>query len=539
MHKGLTPQPPQIPQPILLPIVPVVRYINTSISSNHSNNNNNKASNSTNSIISTSISKTSTRSISINNQVVIHKKEKSGYQLHGNADDDEDLRTFDLNDHNYRFKFGTDMPSTVDLKAAIESCDVLCRFALHYTNQVNAVHDDGRGSSALDPEMRANLQKIRSMNMTMLLGLQNINKTNEKSGQAEESERFSQQDREERETSPLRFGPGPPPHDMVHELAKVATSIFQLAIRIKAWVGMTPEERELDEDINTIRGKRCLLMDSTLAASTVDQNGNVQKDWTIVPAASSISKSFYERQRELEQQRAANSSTSGPKQGHQPQVQSKHDPPHPGSSDRDRSRASVDQDGSSIRRTSSSSSLMSLSMQHTHNPNVTIPSSYSPDSALSGSMFDQGNLNGQRRIEGESRTPKDSDVPYQKYRKRAKRTQPPGRYYAKLLKRQGEQAQGPTNIKSRVAAARAQLQGITFPLRRRNGSQATEESAHESGSTTEAVIETKSEPISDSVPGSVSGSGTSSELPENSSLQPSSTQPTVPAPLEPLNREQE
>lgn len=459
------------------------------------------------------------------------------------------------------------MPSTVDLKAAIESCDVLCRFALHYTNQVNAVHDDGRGSSALDPEMRANLQKIRSMNMTMLLGLQNINKTNEKSGQAEESERFSQQDREERETSPLRFGPGPPPHDMVHELAKVATSIFQLAIRIKAWVGMTPEERELDEDINTIRGKRCLLMDSTLAASTVDQNGNVQKDWTIVPAASSISKSFYERQRELEQQRAANSSTSGPKQGHQPQVQSKHDPPHPGSSDRDRSRASVDQDGSSIRRTSSSSSLMSLSMQHTHNPNVTIPSSYSPDSALSGSMFDQGNLNGQRRIEGESRTPKDSDVPYQKYRKRAKRTQPPGRcmscdssdtpewrrgpdgartlcnacglHYAKLLKRQGEQAQGPTNIKSRVAAARAQLQGITFPLRRRNGSQATEESAHESGSTTEAVIETKSEPISDSVPGSVSGSGTSSELPENSSLQPSSTQPTVPAPLEPLNREQE
>ncbi|KAF8923532.1 hypothetical protein BGZ58_002833 [Dissophora ornata] len=62
---------------------------------------------------------------------------------------------------------------------------------------------------------------------------------------------------------PSRFGPGPPSSEMVHELAKAATSIFQLAIRIKAWVGMTPEERELDEEINIIRGKRCLFMDGS------------------------------------------------------------------------------------------------------------------------------------------------------------------------------------------------------------------------------------------------------------------------------------
>lgn len=316
------------------------------------------------------------------------------------------------------------MPSTVDLKSAIESCDVLCRFALHYTNQANAVHDDGRGPSALDPEMRANLQKIRNMNMTMLIGLQNIVKTNEKSGQTVgEGERVPQQDGDERETSPLRFGPGPPPHDMVHELAKVATSIFQLAIRIKAWVGMSPEERELDEDINTIRGKRCLLMDSTLAASSVDQHGNVQKDWTIVPASSSTSKSFYERQREIELQRVANSSNSSShKHSQQQQVHNRHDS-HPGSGDRERNRG-MDQDGSSIRRVSSSSSLMSLSTQHTHSLNGIVPSSYSPDSIMSRSVYEHTNV---KRNDQDNRSPRDSEAPYQKYRKRAKRTQPPGR----------------------------------------------------------------------------------------------------------------
>jgi hypothetical protein len=333
-----------------------------------------------------------------------------------NNDDDEDSAPFSYKDHDYHSKFGTDMPNSLDLRSAIEGCDVLCKFALHYSGQTNAVHDEGRGPSLLDPEMRANLQKIRSMNTTMLIGLQNMN------------------DKNERETSPMMFGPGPPPNEMVHELARVATSIFQLAIRIKSWVGMTPEERELDEDISMIRGKRCLLMDSTMSASSVDQHGNVQKDWAVVPASSSISKSFYERQRDLEQQRAANNSASSSyKQSQQPPMYIKPEPSFTSPGDRDRSRIATDQDGSSVRRTSSSGSLMSLSTpQFAHSLISAVPSSNSPDSTISRSGYNTTpNVNDPRRLgeENQSQNPdhKEDDAPYQKYRKRAKRTQPPGR----------------------------------------------------------------------------------------------------------------
>jgi len=214
-----------------------------------------------------------------------------------------------------RFKFGTGMPNTVDFKAAIESCDALCKFALHYANQPGgtshqqqSVQDrrmsDGHASETaqwrkeeaaleplLDPNEFANLQMIRNMNTSMLIGLQSESKDSEQTTDPTSEHR-------------LRFGQGPPTHEMVHELAKAATSIFQLAIRIKSWVNMTPEQRKLDEEINIIRGKRCLMMDGALSVPTLDRHGNIQKDWAIVPASSSNTKTFHERQREMEQRQS-------------------------------------------------------------------------------------------------------------------------------------------------------------------------------------------------------------------------------------------
>ncbi|KAF9551750.1 hypothetical protein EC957_004073 [Mortierella hygrophila] len=424
--------------------------------------------------------------------------------------------------NNLRFKFGTDMPSTIDLKSAIESCDILCRFALHYGNQIknsdSTSHETVEGSAlGLDPIERANLQKIRSMNTTMLIGIQKEEKANDPSsssftaaaaagggpsGEILDADRMMKKEEEielnELEGSPLRFGPGQPWNVMVLELARASTSIFQLAIRIKAWVNMTPAERELDEEINMIRGKRCLLMDSTLSVPTVDQHGNLQKDWAVVPAATSTSKSFYQRQRDLEHQRQTHTSVL-PKQtksGQQAQVQStavKHElgtslesngmmMDHDGAPEtnafkiprRNSSNGGVSSTAASrLDSLKRSSGLVSLvGGGGAGNSESTMDSSMSSsftsnDNRATSSMNDGANA--YRSADGATRNSKNSDVPHQKYRKRAKRSQAPGRcqschssdtpewrrgpdgartlcnacglHYAKLLRRQNERAQ--------------------------------------------------------------------------------------------------
>ncbi|KAF8976561.1 hypothetical protein BGZ46_008158 [Entomortierella lignicola] len=378
-------------------------------------------------------------------------------------DDDED---YDPYEHDHQFKFGTDLPTTVDLRSAIEGCDALCNFALHYSKQPNAMHRDEL--EMLSPEMRINLQKIRYINTTMLIGFQQMQtKPNEKTfsseNQGEEDEDLpansaqpGRADKHERETNTVDFtGFGQPPHELVHEIAKSATSIFQLAIRIKAWVSMSPAQRELSESISMIRGKRCLQMDSTLASARVDQHGNVQKDWMVVPAASSTSKSFYERQRDLDQQRPPIIQAHSQKQSQQT-----------GSGDpSSNNKMDTNLDDQFIKR-GSSSSVLSVSKSlanRNYQDNVTSL----PLSEANMSKLGQGfGKSGESGSISNSRNSKNGDVPYQKYRKRAKRSQPPGRclscdtsdtpewrrgpdgartlcnacglHYAKLLKRQNE-----------------------------------------------------------------------------------------------------
>ncbi|ORZ11703.1 hypothetical protein BCR41DRAFT_356789 [Lobosporangium transversale] len=390
-----------------------------------------------------------------------------------NAEEEEALREEEnMQQQRHRFKFGTEMPT-------IESCDALCRFALHYAEQANAVHSG------------ANLQKIRSMNTTMLIGLQHIGGgSNEKSGaEASGNANNQQYERIEREMSPLRFGPGRPPHEM-------------LAIRIRSWMGMTPEERELDEEINTIRGKRCLLMDSALASATMDQHGNIQKDWTVVPAAASNSKS------EASQHYAKNSRLPGR------------------TSDYRGRRGGMDTDVDGFGN--NSDTMISVSMSHHQSPHRPSSAPYLSDPSVARSHQEglgvgressrASSVNSQNGRGGSnasnSRNSKNSDVPYQKYRKRAKRTQPPGRclscdssdtpewrrgpdgartlcnacglHYAKLVKRQNEQAQQQKQIGSGLSpmkkgllpnnARMAQLQALAFPLRKRNGNQSVDSS---------------------------------------------------------------
>ncbi|KAF9109909.1 hypothetical protein BGX27_007012 [Mortierella sp. AM989] len=437
-----------------------------------------------------------------------------------NQEDSEDFEEFNPGEHNYQYKFGTDLPNTVDLRSAIESCDALCKFALHYSKQPSSLHRDDL--ETLSPEMRANLQKIRFMNTTMLIGLQHVHqRPNEGEDAPTNSAQPGQAGRQERETSPVRFDSyGQPAHEIVHELAKAATSIFQLAIRIKAWVSMTPEQRELDEDINMIRGKRCLLMDSTLASATVDRHGNVKKDWTVVPAASSTSKSFYERQRDLDQQRPMLGQTQSQKQSHpQSQMKQGQSPANGYLSNR---KMDSDNDDRLVKLGSNGSGIPFSRSHGGHSYQDNISCSPSSDSNISRASFD-GNSRSQGYGKGggssrggiadsslNSRDSKNGDVPYQKYRKRAKRTQPPGRclscdssdtpewrrgpdgartlcnacglHYAKLLKRQngmGSQqlSSGPPMKKGLPNIARMdQLQAITLPLRRRNESQSLDPS---------------------------------------------------------------
>ncbi|KAF9363081.1 hypothetical protein BGX34_004899 [Mortierella sp. NVP85] len=169
-------------------------------------------------------------------------------------------------------KFGTDMPTTVDLRSAIEICDTLCQFALHYASQdPREMFDDSSNEDEQDPIHRANLQMIRNLNSTMLTGLQpssrGLDGETPMEGSDTKQPRMPTMDEGEDDSDDeeIRFGKGLPSNELVHELAKAATSIFQMSVRIKAWVNMTPEQRELDEEINIIRGKRCLFMDGSTA----------------------------------------------------------------------------------------------------------------------------------------------------------------------------------------------------------------------------------------------------------------------------------
>lgn len=191
------------------------------------------------------------------------------------------------------------MPTTIDLKAAIDSCDTLCKFALHYAQQSQDYPPQGYsdpGSLLLEEHERTTLQAIRSMSSAMLLGLR-VNKECDKDGKDGKDKETTEGGEDPFKSAPseqvfnpessIKFGTGAPSDKMVQELAKAATSIFQLAIRIKAWVNMTPEERELDEEINIIRGKRCLVMDGS-SSLPPDQFGHPQMDWAMLQAKSTF-----------------------------------------------------------------------------------------------------------------------------------------------------------------------------------------------------------------------------------------------------------
>ncbi|KAF9572727.1 hypothetical protein EC968_009542 [Mortierella alpina] len=431
-----------------------------------------------------------------------------------NVDEDDAFRPSSKaqSSKDFQFKFGTDMPNTVDLRSAVECCEALCKFALHYSEQPAGYGPASTHGSSLEPDERVNLQNIRKMNTRMLIGLHDPGESAEE-GLFKDGEKWSRS-----EKNSLHLGSGPPSNEMVHEFARAATSIFQLAVRIKAWVEKSPEERQVDEEINIIRAKRCLLMDSTLVVPTVDQHGNVQKDF--VQASTSISKSFHERQRELEQQRQLPTSQGSQKEklihiNHPSHT--KHDQPqYPASQDMDRDMDDQNRDrpmhlvgGSSDAGRSAFSESHLTNSKHQSSANYNSEGRIRGQGGHSGHSVDNDHHSSSSSINGgsNSRSSKNSDVPHQKYRKRAKRTQPPGRclscdssdtpewrrgpdgartlcnacglHYAKLLKRQNKQQQmqhmssqssqlsliGP-NSGSRPTSRSDQLQVITFPLRR-------------------------------------------------------------------------
>ncbi|KAF9946146.1 hypothetical protein BGZ72_000636 [Mortierella alpina] len=375
-------------------------------------------------------------------------------QNHDHDGDDKDgpSRKSSRRFRDLRFKFGTDMPKTVDLKAAIESCDLLCKFALHYASQETK-------DSRLDPSMvsfenardRATLQTIRTLNSTILIGSQNNGRNEDTEKRRRSSLRQSMADEprpmrtkeanvnggegrdmdddgddgddddaddgdddngdddddDEDDDNYTQFGHNPPSHEMVHELAKAATSIFQLAIRIKAWVGMTPEERVLDEDINTIRGKRCLFMDgsSMMRMTTLDPHSQQGKEWAVIQAKASSQGIFR--------------SPGVPEHTH-------HGFKRPNESDVEMRSAD---------RWDYPSQSTPVGSYPSNAP------SFSPmDSSAGDMMFDRAKLTsdpGSKTLGSTEDNGRDGDAPPQKYRKRAKRTQPPD--YAKLLKRQNQQ----------------------------------------------------------------------------------------------------
>ncbi|KAG0377938.1 hypothetical protein BGX24_005139, partial [Mortierella sp. AD032] len=337
---------------------------------------------------------------------------------------------------------------------------------------------------------RANLQVIRNLSSTMLIGLQHSGRgTDGASGSGIEDpllqaaiDKDLGHDGEERGP---RFGPGPATNEMRHELAKSATAIFQLAIRIKAWVNMTPAERVLDEDINIIRGKRCLFMDgtTTIPMPAVDAHHQHQhaKDWALAyTQAQTTLQGFHGR-------------------GGQDQSEGDY-------SSMDRRHPT--QHGSSPMRTEASSTIASSSSSRMMDQGTMMARhrlmGVAGTTTNSGSGIASGGGNGVGgggpgfKSEGSDRG---ENQTHQKYRKRAKRTHPPGRclscdtsdtpewrrgpdgartlcnacglHYAKLLKRQQQQilqGQEPEQIQLQIPIFSQFSQRALPPTRGSTGS---------------------------------------------------------------------
>ncbi|KAF9191564.1 hypothetical protein BGZ51_007127 [Haplosporangium sp. Z 767] len=357
---------------------------------------------------------------------------------------DNDNGAKDVSQENMRVRFGTEMPATIDLKAAIESCDILCKFALHYANQNPwEAHIDPGASAMPDMNERSNLQAIRNMNSTMLMGAQSIAREAD-GGDDDEDGVCAQRRRSRGQDDPnedgmsedmdhaLKFGQGPPSNEMVHELARAATSIFQLAIRLKAWVGMSPEERELDEEINMIRSKRCLFMDGTTAVRTLPG---------VDPQAS---------------QGAFQASNHGPAMFKIPRGD------HSTPSSLNTYEQDVDMRSHGERGHSYSQFSTPIGLYKSTAPSMDGIVAPLSESVLTRMIYSPM----PKSVPGAD---KDKNVPHQKYRKRAKRTHPPGRclschtsdtpewrrgpdgartlcnacglHYAKLVKREQQQQQ--------------------------------------------------------------------------------------------------
>ncbi|KAG0280550.1 hypothetical protein BGZ95_009673 [Linnemannia exigua] len=338
-----------------------------------------------------------------------------------NARDWESTSSKDRALENLLFKFGTDMPTTIDLQSAVDCCDMLCRFALQYFSQAagdNSYMDIPAplGDEETEALERANLQVIRNLSSTMLIGLQHSGRgTDGASGSGIEDpllqaaiDRDMDHDGEERGP---RFGPGPATNEMRHELAKSAAAIFQLAIRIKAWVNMTPAQRVLDEEINIIRGKRCLFMDGTttipMPAVDAQHQHRHAKDWALA----------YTRAHTTLQ---GSHGRGGQDQSERDYpIKDRHHPTQHGSS-------SMRTEGGPTMASSSSSRVIDQGiMMARHRPvgvADTTANSGGGSSASSGSGVGSGGPGFKSAGPDRGENPS-----HQKYRKRAKRTHPPGR----------------------------------------------------------------------------------------------------------------
>ncbi|KAG0235568.1 hypothetical protein BGW42_005007 [Actinomortierella wolfii] len=385
-------------------------------------------------------------------------------------------------------RFGTRMPESIDLRAAIEVCDTLCKFAMHYGGWHNQQMQHFGGDSgynkptsvSLSEQERANILAIRAMNMKMLTGFRNGPRASENDvidsapagSSVNNDHRHSPDNPTGSATGPntannhpggigstpqsdhILFGPGPPSDDLTHEMAKAANSMFQLAMRIKSWINMTPEERVLDEEINIIRGRRSLVMEDQGGGGILGKSA--VSSW--VPVSSSL-KSFAERMIPLDGAGNVASDTQDQQsRGHM----------GGGSSDtHGRSSTLVDNEGGRA-----VTLFNAQSSSHAYS-----------SSSTAGSMG-SNNMSGATSSQGASTS---AVAPYQKYKKRAKRMQPPGRcqscnssdtpewrrgpdgartlcnacglHYAKLLKRQQIQ------LRLNREGGAASLPPITFPLR--------------------------------------------------------------------------
>ncbi|KAF9970797.1 hypothetical protein BGZ73_006426, partial [Actinomortierella ambigua] len=452
----------------------------------------------------------------------------------------------------HSLKFGTRMPESIDIRAAIEVCETLCKFAIHYggnsQQQQQRQHFGAEPAitkpvhlSALNEQERANLLSIRSMNMRMLTGFRNgprigdseqanpsaaatgdsdptDNSASNKSTNATIHPATINDDSASEQTAgskpagttshtdslsssassnndpSIQFGPEPPSDDLTHEMAKAANAMFQLAVRIKSWINMTPEERVLDEEINIIRGRRSLVMEDQGGGGIPGQS--VVSSW--VPVSTSL-KSFAERIGPLDASTTV-SGPSGARDAHERLARGGY------SSTSGHPNALTDGDGGRVGTPLSGATSLSHGYGSGARASIAVgPNSSSSSLPVSGAS----NANGSSASRG-------TVTPYQKYKKRAKRMQPPGRcqscnssdtpewrrgpdgartlcnacglHYAKLLKRQQQQ------LRISLENGTATVPPITFPLRPTQLGSLTDGQSHSSMSQAEDAGHRQSSP---------------------------------------------